>query len=211
MISLISGLDNGLARPTEWTSVTIKWFWDCHLLGRYNHGVGKTASTWHVTGCSVFGLLCWCPIFKWSYSFEDRASQIEPVRKFACIFDNLSMLITEKTTELHISGPPSVREIHRRPVDSLHTGPVMRIAFMLWRHRSRRMSVKVWLSASCEWNIDWFHVCTQLVPCNMMTSSNGNIFCAAGHLCGEFTGPRWIPRTKASDAELWCFLWSASE
>ena len=26
------------------------------------------------------------------------------------------------------------------------------------------------------------------------------------HLCGEFTGPRWIPRTKASDAELWCFF-----
>ena len=25
----------------------------------------------------------------------------------------------------------------------------------------------------------------------------------------EFTGPRWIPLTKASDAELWCFLWSA--
>ena len=32
-----------------------------------------------------------------------------------------------------------------------------------------------------------------------------------GHLCGEFTGPRWIPRAKASDAGLWCFLWSASE
>ena len=30
-----------------------------------------------------------------------------------------------------------------------------------------------------------------------------------GPLCGEFTGPRWIPLTKASDAELWCFLWSA--
>ena len=28
---------------------------------------------------------------------------------------------------------------------------------------------------------------------------------------GEFTGPWWIPHTKASDAELWCFLWSASE
>ena len=28
---------------------------------------------------------------------------------------------------------------------------------------------------------------------------------------GEFTGPRWIPRTKASDAEFWCFLWPASE
>ena len=44
------------------------------------------------------------------------------------------------------------------------------------------------------------------LPC-MMTSSNGNIFRVTGHLCGEFTGPRWIPRTKASDAELWCFLW----
>ena len=40
----------------------------------------------------------------------------------------------------------------------------------------------------------------------MMTSSNGNIFRVTGHLCGEFTGHRWIPRTKASDAELWCFL-----
>ena len=24
-------------------------------------------------------------------------------------------------------------------------------------------------------------------------------------------GPRWIPHTKASDGELWCFPWSASE
>ena len=45
----------------------------------------------------------------------------------------------------------------------------------------------------------------------MMTSSSGNIFCATGHLCGEFTGHRWIPHTKASNAGLWCFLWSASE
>ena len=60
----------------------------------------------------------------------------------------------------------------------------------------------------CAWNlagtetvrphwcsIHWFH---------MMTSSNGNIFRVTGPLCGEFTGHRWIPRTKASDAELWC-------
>ena len=38
-----------------------------------------------------------------------------------------------------------------------------------------------------------------------MTSSNGNIFHVTGHLCGEFTGPRWIPSTKVSDADLWCF------
>ena len=45
----------------------------------------------------------------------------------------------------------------------------------------------------------------------MMTSSNGNIFRVTGPFCGEFTGHRWIPRTKASDAVLWCFLWSAPE
>ena len=45
----------------------------------------------------------------------------------------------------------------------------------------------------------------------MMTSSNGNIFRGTGPLCGEFTGYRWIPLTKASDAELWCFFLSAPE
>ena len=45
----------------------------------------------------------------------------------------------------------------------------------------------------------------------MMTSSNGNIFRVTGPLRREFTGHRWIPRTKASDAELWRFLWSVPE
>ena len=43
---------------------------------------------------------------------------------------------------------------------------------------------------------------------DMMTSSNGNIFRVTGPLCWEFTGYRWIPLTKPSNAELWCFLWS---
>ena len=31
-------------------------------------------------------------------------------------------------------------------------------------------------------------------------------------LCaGNFTGHKWIPLTKTSEAELWCFLWSATE
>ena len=30
----------------------------------------------------------------------------------------------------------------------------------------------------------------------MMTSSNGNIFRVTGHLCGEFTGARWIPTQR---------------
>ena len=45
----------------------------------------------------------------------------------------------------------------------------------------------------------------------MMTSSNGNIIRIIGHLCGDFTGHRWIPLTKASDSELWCSFSSAPE
>ena len=39
----------------------------------------------------------------------------------------------------------------------------------------------------------------------MMTSSNGNIFRVTGPLWGESIGHRWIPITKASDAELYFF------
>ena len=47
------------------------------------------------------------------------------------------------------------------------------------------------------------HVCNSL---DMMTSSNVNSFRVTGPLCGEFTGPRWIPLTKASDAEFDVFF-----
>ena len=43
----------------------------------------------------------------------------------------------------------------------------------------------------------------------IMTSSYESIFQVTGLLCGEFTGDRWIPLTKASDAKLWCFILSA--
>ena len=31
---------------------------------------------------------------------------------------------------------------------------------------------------------------------DMMTPSKGNIFRVTDHLCGEFTGPRWIPAQR---------------
>ena len=39
-----------------------------------------------------------------------------------------------------------------------------------------------------------------------MTSSNGSIFRVIGYFYVEVTGHRWIPRTQASDAALWCFF-----
>ena len=44
-----------------------------------------------------------------------------------------------------------------------------------------------------------------------MMSSNENIIRLTGALWEETTGHGWIPLTKASDAGLWCFLWSAPE
>ena len=41
--------------------------------------------------------------------------------------------------------------------------------------------------------------------------TNGNIFHVIDPFWGESTGHRWIPLTKATDAELWSFLWSAPE
>ena len=56
--------------------------------------------------------------------------------------------------------------------------------------------------------LDWNAIYRVII---MITSLNGNIFRVTGPLWGEFTGHWWIPLTKASNAELWCFLWSAPE
>ena len=46
---------------------------------------------------------------------------------------------------------------------------------------------------------------------SVILSSNGDIFRVTGPLWRESTGHRQISLTKASDAELWYFLWSALE
>ena len=53
------------------------------------------------------------------------------------------------------------------------------------------------------WNVN----CTR----SMMTSAIWNIFRVTGPLWREFTGDRWIRLTKASGAELWCFLLSVPD
>ena len=50
-----------------------------------------------------------------------------------------------------------------------------------------------------------------MVNLTMMTSPNENIFRVTSPLWGEFTGHRWIPLARASDAEHWCLLWSTPE
>ena len=83
-------------------------------------------------------------------------------------------------------------------------GHVDRRVLLVLLSRHPAMGVK-WAKLICE------IVYPQISSSNglqwlMMTSSNGSIFRITGPL--EFTGHRWISLTKASDAELWWFLWS---
>ena len=78
---------------------------------------------------------------------------------------------------------------------------------------SIQMQIKWWFQVqnSLEYNHQSF-ITSQIAKTQgstMMTSSNGNIFRVSGLLWGESTDHRMIPLTKASDAELWYFLWSA--
>ena len=68
---------------------------------------------------------------------------------------------------------------------------------------SHGVTVLQWVNWSlwCDANKTWSNL-------HMMTSSNGNIFRVTGPFYGEFIGHR-CPITKGSDAELWCFPWSA--
>ena len=74
------------------------------------------------------------------------------------------------------------------------------------RLRSCVVSAVIWSAMKWWWPNMY---CVITLGLHMMTSSKGNSFRVTGPLCPEFTGHRWIPRTKASDAELWCFLWCA--
>ena len=95
--------------------------------------------------------------------------------------------------------------------------PSATMAFIVWRNISHCSKKNDFNDQS--WEMIWFKIglrfprmnstrlCLSIgkIVCahHMMTSSNGSIFCITGPLCGEFTGHRWIPLTKASDAELW--------
>ena len=78
-----------------------------------------------------------------------------------------------------------------------------------FRHRISNMICEKIIIRRYQWcyvlssNV-WFYA-------RRMTSSKGNIFRVTGPLCRVLPGHRRIPLTKASDAELWCFLWSTPE
>ena len=119
-----------------------------------------------------------------------------------------------------ISFKISLEFVPRGPINNIRS----LVQLMAWRRSGRWISSQ-WIcdaeSVVLSW-LSWVNIArlklhtfygliAKLYVRIIMTSSNGSIFRVTGPLWGEFTGLRWIPLTKACDAELWCFLWSAPE
>ena len=76
----------------------------------------------------------------------------------------------------------------------------------IWKGRLRNGGHFVqgdWLVSTADGFSPWISTTEERVDrmrsrerLHMMTSSNGNIFRVTAHLCGEFTGLRWIPAQR---------------
>ena len=85
------------------------------------------------------------------------------------------------------------------------SGGHQHVAYIQWAHGVKITSLICQNDVATSFWSNNYDV--MIMSCvHMMTSSNGNIFHVTDHLCGEFTGHRWIHRPKASDEDLWCFL-----
>ena len=123
-------------------------------------------------------------------------------RSTECLFNDLLRLTTKKHQRSKLlslcEGNPHVTDLFPAQKDSIAEN-----VSIWWRHGETRTPPERLRHLPAS------RPNAQSHP--MMTSLNGTIFGVTGTLCGDFTGHRWIPHTKASDAELWCFLWYAPE
>ena len=114
-----------------------------------------------------------------------------------------------------INNIPSLVQIMawRRPGDKPLSEPMMvslptHICVTRPQWVNLLMNEKISDGSFVDWALIYYRASVDL---KTITSSNGNIFPVTGPLWGESTGHRWIPLTKASDTELWCFLWYTPE
>ena len=110
-----------------------------------------------------------------------------------CFFQGHVQAIDKEESEIRITD--SLWGESTRHPDSPHKGDVMRKVFPSHGITIVSSFVMIWFIFSRKLP----HICTWTLLVTgwiMMTSSNGNIFRVTGHLCGEFTGDRWIPRKK---------------
>ena len=126
-----------------------------------------------------------------------------------------------------------VREIHRWPVNSPHKGPVTRKMFPFsWRHRGILLTNSPGVGVSkpispvpiffefplvTYWTWPSYLTGVTLAQLRWHLSNMHDDVIKWKHFPRNWPfvrgihRSRWSPHTKASDAELWCFLWSGSE
>ena len=93
-------------------------------------------------------------------------------------------------------------------LDSPHKGPVTRTFYIL-SVASLIKSLNKWQRCPVVWNTSalmWLTIMRHATPHDDVIKWKH--FPRYWPFVREFTGPRWIPHAQASDAELWCFLWS---
>ena len=95
---------------------------------------------------------------------------------------------------------------------------ILRSSQPITHHQSSCPQILDLVSTMHKWSIrSTYAIHTILGLCNQshdnhkITSSNGNNFPDTGHCEGNSPVTYEFPLTKNSDAELWCFLWSAPE
>ena len=108
---------------------------------------------------------------------------------------------------------PWYHYVHRREHTSRSRGSILQGSLHIWIKFPRSFrQLKLILASD---NVAWWYIIQWKCPLCFMFCQNDvidrNIFRVTGHLCREFNDDRWIPHTKASYAELGCFLWFAPE
>ena len=118
---------------------------------------------------NVSGLLC-----------NDGGRDSHSLRVYECPLLNKDDYYSTELWDLDKSGPLNLKS-------SQHNTTLFKT------HSSHMNFMDIFLLIPYKFNIG-----CRCVACNtfMMTSSNGKILRVAGHLCGEFTGPRWITSAK---------------
>ena len=131
---------------------------------------------------------------QWRHNGNDGVSNDQP---HDCLLGRLFRRTSKKTAKLRVTGlwagnSPVTGEFPTQRASNAENVSIW------WRHHGMMV-------ADC--NV----ACNATSSVIIMTSSNRNFFGVTDPLWGESTGHRWIPLTKASDAELWCFLGSTPE
>ena len=104
-----------------------------------------------------------------------------------------------KNEEWRVGGWGLSPKFFRMRVHLIHKNTFLRGSTHFTFHGGALISY-IYISCFHDDVIKWKHVLRHWLLCGEFTGD-----------CGEFTGHQWIPLTQTSEAELWCFLWSAPE